>query len=371
MKTKNLNSNTHAPNNKNTKVAADPAVPYDEIKLGVDWHADHYRVSRMIDGTPPQPAQRFTPEAFLAFAQAQCHLAKKVYSCYEAGPGAYVLHRQLSQQGIKNYVIHPFDLDRQHKGVATDKTDSHNLALNLDRFLHGNDKAICPVYVPTPEEEQRRALARQREQLRKERHRLATIGRSLLLTQGWRRNTSWWKPALWTKLAAQLPGWLREQLEVWRGLIEAVEKSLQEATAKVEALAPQSRPAGLGPLTFAALLAEVCRWERFKKSRAVGGYTGLCGGVSSSGPHHMDLSITKAGNARLRRLLVELAWRMAIYQPEYAPVKKWRPVLLGPRTHARRKKQIIVAMGRQLAVDLWRWQTGRITPQQLGWVMRS
>ena len=75
-------------------MAAAETALYDEIKLGIDWHADHYRVSRMIDGTPPQPAQRFDPKAFLAFAQAQCGLAKKVYSCYEAGPGAYVLHRQ-------------------------------------------------------------------------------------------------------------------------------------------------------------------------------------------------------------------------------------------------------------------------------------
>jgi transposase len=371
MKTKNLNSNTHAQNNKSTKVAAEQAALYDQIKLGIDWHADHYRVSRMIDGTPPQPAQRFSPEAFLAFAQAQCQLAKKVYSCYEAGPGAYVLHRQLSQLGITNYVIHPFNLDRQHKGVATDKTDSHNLALNLDRFLHGNDKAICPVYVPTPQEEQRRALARQREQLRKERHRLATIGRSLLLTQGWRQNTSWWKPRLWPTLASRLPGWLQEQLERWRVLLEVVEKQLQELTAQVEALAPGHRPKGLGPLTFAALLAEVCRWDRFKKARAIGGYTGLCGGVSSSGPQHLDLSITKAGNARLRRLLVELAWRTVLDQPEYGPVKKWRSFLLGARTHARRKKQLIVALGRQLAVDLWRWQTGQTTPQKLGWVMNS
>jgi transposase len=154
-------------------------------------------------------------------------------------------------------------------------------------------------------------------------------------------------------------------------LLEAVEKQLQELTAKVEALAPQNRPVGLGPLTFAALLAEVCRWDRFKKGRALGGYTGLCGGVSSSGPHHLDLSITKAGNARLRRLLVELAWRTVFFQPEYGPVKKWRAVLLGLRTHARRKKQIIVALARQLAVDLWRWQTGQTTPQQLGWIMHS
>ena len=369
MKT-NVKINTHTKQNERTTISAGAQEPrYDEIKLGIDWHADHYRVSRMIDGTPPQAAQRFSPKAFLSFAQEQLKVGKKVYSCYEAGAGGYVLHRRLSELGIQNYVVHPVKLDRRHTGVATDKTDSHQLALDLDRFLHGNDKALCPVYVPTPPQEQRRALARQREQLRKERHRLGSIGRSLLLTQGWRESTTWWRDRRWESLSAELPAWLGEQLEVWRQLLQRVEEQLQGATAKVQANAPQNRPKGLGALGFALLIAEVCSWERFKKGRQVGGYTGLCGGVSSSGPHHLDLSITKTGNARFRRLLIELAWRMVIYQPDYAPVKKWRAILLGPRTHARRKKQLIVALSRQLAVDLWRWQTGQVGSEQLGWVM--
>ena len=323
----------------------------------------------MVDGTPPQAAQRFTPMAFLDFARKQLALAKKVYSCYEAGPGAYVLHRQLTQLGIVNYVVHPVNLDPQHKRAATDKTDSRQLALNLDRFLHGNDKAICPVYVPEPLEEQRRALARQREQLRKQRHRMASIGRSLLLTQGWREKTTWWKKPRWATLSAGLPDWLRQQLEIWRALLQAVEEQLVQLTQRVEANAPQVRPKGLGALTFAALLAELCRWERFKGPRHVGGYTGLCGAVSSSGPRHLDLSITKTGNSRVRRLLIELAWRLILYQPNYPPAKKYAPVLLGLRSHARRKKQLVVALARQLAVDLWRWQTNRATPEQLGWIM--
>jgi len=369
---KKVTTNTHTKIQKNTEASkAQEQRRYDEIKLGLDWHADHYRVSRMIDGTPPQPAQRFHPKDFLKFAQEQLTLAKKVYSCYEAGAGGYVLHRQLTALGITNYVAHPVKLDTRNRGVATDKTDSHQLALNLDRFLHGNDKALCSVYVPTPEQEQRRAVARQREQLRKQRHRMASMGRSLLLTQGWRESNGWWKPRYWEHLEPQLPGWLREPLEVWRELLDQVEKKLRTVTQKVEATAPSARPKGLGPLGFGLILAEVCSWDRFQKGRSVGGYTGLCGGVSSSGPHHLDLSITKSGNSRFRRLLIELAWDMVRYQRDYAPVKKYRSVLLGLRTHARRKKQLIVATARQLAVDLWRWQTGQVTPDELGWVMQQ
>jgi transposase len=273
--------------------------------------------------------------------------------------------------GVKNLVVHPVRLDERHTGVATDKTDCRNLVMNLDRYLHGNDKALCPVYVPTLQEEQRRISTRQREQLRKERHRLGSIGRSLLLTQGVRQKTTWWTPKAWEKLSPQLPDWLREQLEVWRELALKVQEQLESSSKKVEALAPKERPVGIGALGYALFEGEICSWTRFKKARCLGGYTGLCGGVSSSGPNHLDLSITKAGNKRIRRLLVQMAWRVVLFQPDYAPVKKWRDVLLGLRTHARRKKQLIVALARQLAVDLWRWQTGQVTPQELGWVMNE
>ena len=81
-------------------------------------------------------------------------------------------------------MVHPQKLDPQHKGVVTDKTDARELTLNLDRYLRGNLRAMSVVRVPTPAEEQRRALSRQREQLRRERQRLAAQGRSLCLTQG-------------------------------------------------------------------------------------------------------------------------------------------------------------------------------------------
>jgi transposase len=98
-------------------------------------------------------------------------------------------------------------------------------------------------------------------------------------------------------------------------------------------------------------------------------YTGLCGGVSNSGQSHCDLSITKAGNARVRWTLIELAWRRVLYQPQSQAVQRWKHVLLNPKAAARQKKRALVALDRQLAVDLWRWQTGKVTPEQLGWVM--
>ena len=347
----------------NTLVTSETQVRIHQLKLGVDWHADHLRVARMCDGCSPQPAQRFSPSAFLAFVHKQLTLADQVWVIYEAGPGGFHLHRHLTALGATVYVVHPQKLDPHHKGVVTDKTDARELALKLDRYVKGNSRAMSVVRVPSLEEEQRRALSRQREQLRRERQRLAAQGRSLCLTQGIRLKGEWWKAAL------TLPDWLEQRLAVWRRLIEAVQQQLEVLTRQVEALAPKERPKGLGPLTLGLLLAELCDWSRFTNRKQIGSYTGLCGGVSSSGQSHCDLSITKAGNARVRWALIELAWRMVIYQPQSRAVQRWRHAFFHPKAAGRQKKRALVALARQLAVDLWRWQTGRVTPQQLGWVM--
>jgi transposase len=108
-----------------------------QLKLGVDWHADQFRVVRMCDGQSPQPAQRFTPASFLPFVQKQLTLADQVYVVYEAGPGGFYLHRQLTAMGVTALVVHPQKLDPQYKGVVTNKTDARELILNLDRYLRG------------------------------------------------------------------------------------------------------------------------------------------------------------------------------------------------------------------------------------------
>src|SRR5437868_9798384 len=96
---------------------------YETIKVAIDWHVAQYRVVRIIDGSGPQPAQRFRPEEFLLWVKKQLALAREVYTCYEAGAGGYVLHRQLIELGVTNYVVAPRKLDRTHRGVVTDKTD--------------------------------------------------------------------------------------------------------------------------------------------------------------------------------------------------------------------------------------------------------
>ncbi|MGO8765301.1 MAG: transposase [Limisphaerales bacterium] len=114
---------------------------------------------------------------------------------------------------------------------------------------------------------------------------------------------------------------------------------------------------------------EVGDWNHFTNRRQVGSYTGLCGGVSSSGNSHHLLPITKHGNVRLRTAWVELAWRMILWQPDCKLVKKWQGVLGNVRATQAARKKAVVAIARQLAVDLWRWRTGRAQTTDLGWRM--
>ncbi len=128
-------------------------------------------------------------------------------------------------------------------------------------------------------------------------------------------------------MQVQLPAWLDERLEVFRRLLAVLTVELDAATAALEAAAPAVRPKGLGGLTYEVIEREVGDWGRFANRRQVASYTGLCGGVSASGQSHHLLSITKHGNVRLRTALVELAWRLVIWQRECKLVKKWWPVL--------------------------------------------
>jgi transposase len=112
---------------------------------------------------------------------------------------------------------------------------------------------------------------------------------------------------------------------------------------------------------------EVGNWYRFSSRRKVGSYTGLCPGECSSGNTRLQTCVTKHGNPRLRAALVEAAWRLVRFQPNYKPILKWRRILSkGALATGAARKKAIVAVARQLAVDLWRVRTGRCTPEQLG-----
>lgn len=342
---------------------------HDQILLGLDVHSEHIRMVRQVDGTQPQPAQRLHWDTVLDFAKKQLLLAKKVYAIYEAGAFGFGLCRRLKALGVECYVIHPVKLDPRHRRVQTDKTDARELTFKLARYLQGNTKEMAVVTVPTEEQENHRLRARHRRFLKKETLSLQAHGRGVLLFQGFRHVGRWWQDKQWQELSPKLCVQTRQSLEDCRTLIEQYEKLIKPLDQELTSKAPKELPVGMGALTYVLLQKEIFNWQRFKNRRQVGGFLGLGGGVSSSGPSHRDMSITKAGSAYLRTLLVELAWRMVRYQPNYTAVKKWNHILGSAQAHRRHRKRSVVALARQLAVDLWKWHTGQITAEALGWIV--
>lgn len=336
------------------------------IKLGIDVHQEFYVVVVQEGGANPKPAQRFGKEAFLSWAaRLKQQSWAEIYAVYEACGFGFGLQRALAALGIECQVVCPQKLDEQNKRVKTDGLDARALCLKLDRYVEGNREALATVRVPSEEEEQRRAIHRQREQLVKARKQLEAQGRSLMVNHGMEPVRSWWKER--TFAALPVPGWMKELLSHSQPILLALEEKIRALTVQLQAAAAPQQPRGLGKMTSVVIDREIGNWERFANRRQIGSYTGLCPGEYSSGNTRFQSCVTKHGNPRLRAALVELAWRLVRFQPNYKPVVKWRKVLekgaLG--TGAARKKAI-VAVARQLAVDLWRIRTGRLNPAQLG-----
>lgn len=349
--------------NTNTTIAKS----YARIKLGIDAHAKWYYVARQLDGATPQPVQKMDLDGLLHFVAKQQRLAREVHTCYEAGAFGYHLHRKLVAMGVRNLVVQPQDWDERGKGVKTDRIDALALCQRLDRYVRGNRKAFSVVRVPSEEEERERATSRQRQQLVRERQRLQAMGRSLLAMHGIHVTGKWWKGKTWNRIRSEAPDWVMERLEVFIRLIEPVEAGERQLTEAIrEAARDRKIPKGVGPLSFEVLRREVGDWSRFNNRREVSSYTGLCPREHSSGGKRRGGSVNKSGNPRVRAMLVEMVWRMIRWQPRYHALRKWMPVLGDASRSAAVRKKAIVAVARQLAVDLWRLFTGQTTAEKLG-----
>ena len=350
---------------KNYKIT--PTENYESIKLGIDAHAKWYYVARQLDGATPQPVQKMDIDGLLHFVAKQQGLAREVHTCYEAGAFGYYLHRKLDAMGVHNLVVQPQDWDERGKGVKTDRIDALALCQRLDRYVRGNRKAFSVVRVPSEEEERERAISRQRGQLVRERQRLQAMGRSLLAMHGIHVTGKWWKGKTWAMIRSEALAWVVERLKVYIRLIEPVEAEERKLTEAIQESALGNKiPKGVGPLSFEVLRREVGDWSRFNNRREVSSYTGLCPREHSSGGKRRGGSVNKSGNPRVRAMLVEMVWRMIRWQPGYHALRKWMPVLGDTKGSAAARKKAIVAVARQLAVDLWRLFTGQTTAEKLG-----
>jgi transposase len=371
------------------------------IKLGMDVGQKVVHVALQVDDAVPQPAQDIAPLDLPEFIARQLRRADRVIACYEAGCFGYGLQRQLTELGVECLVVAPQNWDDRHKNVRNDRADAKAMVVRLDRYVAGNTQAFSVVRIPTVDEELRRGRSRLRKRISTERHRFANLGKSLLLYHGVTVRWSWWKPnnsgevferakeALGPKRALAVLSELKyyhdkalefdrdlwvitAELKAWKAKVQKSKKAKEAESGDVLAveLPPMEsrlgdyRIVGIGELSWRLLCDEVMDWSRFNNRRQAASYSGLCGGVIGTGGKSMNLGVTKHGNRRLRALLVDLAWGMYRYQPSYRPIVKWNEVIGGRNRTA--AKKAIVAVARQLMVDLWRIETGRTTPEALG-----
>jgi len=356
--------NKTQPYNKKRKLNQPASGELEELVcLGIDQHAESLVVVEQVNACVPKAARKFTgSEEFFRWLEKRRKSARRVVVCYEAGPCGYWLCRKLWQLGIECIVVAPKKWAENGK-TKTDARDARVLCERLFQWVEGKRKVFTLVRVPSEKQERRRALSRNRERMIKERKRLAQSGRGIGLQYQMRLRGQWWKGSRWIELASSL----EELLGPIREVLLAIEKQIELLTRRLESFAApkESRPSGLGALSEAVIASEVGDYRRFENRRGPGAFFGVVPGEDSSGGRRKQLPITKTGSATVRRYLVEAVWRMTRFQPGWHCWKKWQTRY--EEAPKWRRNQIVVAMARQLIIDLWRLRTDRTTMEELGW----
>ena len=298
--------------------------------------------------------------------------------CFEAGRDGFWLHRVLSAHDIDTYVVEPTSIlvNRRAKRAKTDRLDAEGLLRVLAAYLGGDRQACSMVRVPTPEEEDAKRPHREREHLVQERTRFENRILALLATQGIRNRPSlrtWERDlaALRTGDGRPLPKLLSAEVDrLRRRLVLTMEliRELDAERAVALKVAPDDaacqkitllrRIRGIGE-NFAAVLVREVLYRPFANRKQLASYVGLTPMPYQSGSMDRDRRIGRAGNARARTTLVQLAWLWLRYQPDSA-LAEWFRNRVG--TVAGRTRRIaIVAMARKLLIALWRFaETGKL-----------
>jgi transposase len=334
------------------------------LKLGLDVDLKQITATNQCDHQHPKPAQSFSVARLVQWVRQKVQAGYTVWTVYESCGFGYTLHYQLVAAGAHSLVISPVRLHPQRRR-KNDRLDSRALCLRLSRYVEGQKDELPVIRVPTVAEQQRRELGRQRRFWNKQVRQLENHGRALRLEHELQTLPSGWAgPRKWKRLLPELSDFLRTHLEPLRAQIASAKAQLEHLGQQIEALLAQEKlPKGLGRLTLSLLDGEVCDWGRFKHRKAPGSYTGCCPSEHSSGPNVRQGSIDRHGNKHVRVLLIEAVWRLLRYQPLWHARRK---LIARMTTAAALKKKTVVALARQLAVDLWRWRTGRCSLADLG-----
>lgn len=300
---------------------------------------------------------------------------ERIVVAFEAGRDGFWLARWLRSRGIEAYVIHPTSIpvSREHRRAKTDRLDAELLMRAVLGWLRGEHKHCSMVAIPTLAEEDARRPNREHENLVGECTRIVSRMKATMVRHGIRtfnvklRKASERLEGLRSAEGVPLPPntlaelrrdmarrrFISEQIkEIEKMRLERLQRAPREAAHPM--LLMLAKILGIGVETADMLVHEVLS-RGLRDEKAVGRYAGMTGAPDESGSKRREKGMARAGNARVRRGMVQLAWRWLMFQSDSA-LAKW---FLARTADGRRdiRKTMIVALARKLLIALWRYVT--------------
>ena len=315
-----------------------------------------------------------------ASAERRGGMAVQVVVIQEAGLDGFWLHRLLEANGIESHVVDPASIavDRRHCRAKTDVIDGEMLLRTLMAWARGERRVCSMVRPPSPDEEDRRRLTRERGTLLKERTQHTNRIKGLLAGQGiadydpLRKDRLARLDALRTGDGRPLPERLKaeirreiERVDLVVSQMAVVERERDALVGMTSDPAPETAAAvlvrlkGIGPELGSLIWLEAL-YRGFSNRRQIAAYAGLAPSPWQSGGTDREQGISKSGNRRLRHALVELAWFWLRHQPASA-LSVWFRARVG-QGRGRIRRIAIVALARKLLVALWRYATQGVVP---------
>jgi transposase len=298
-----------------------------------------------------------------------------IITLQEAGLDGFWLHRVLQQNDIESHVVDPASIamPRRRRRAKTDRLDGETLLRALLAYKRGEPRVCAMVVAPSPEEEDRRRLCRERATLIAERITHVNRIKGLLFSQGisdyapLRRDRRSRLKTLRTGDGRELPWHLMAQIGRELDRIELLLEQVKAVEAERDALLAAARkPAseeaapdavtmllalkGMGA-NFAAVLWSEAFYRQFANRRQVAAYAGLAATPWQSGGIRHEQGVSKAGNPRLRTTMIQVAWLWTRHQPQSALTRWFK------ERSPQGRKRAIVAMARKLLVALWKYVT--------------
>lgn len=297
----------------------------------------------------------------------------------EAGLDGFWLHRALEKEGIESHVVDAASvaISRRRRRAKTDRIDGESLVRTLLAYKRGEPRVCAMVRVPTPEEEDRRRLCRELKSLIGERVRHANRVRGVLFAQGVadydprRPDRRVRLDALRTSDGRPLPRHLKAMIMRELDVLDLLDAQINQVRAERDALVMTEAEAdpgraivaslltlkGIGP-GFAGVLWSEGLFRHFDNRRQLAAYAGLAPTPWQSGSVNHEQGVSKAGNPRLRAILVEMAWLWLRHQSGSALARWYHDRVR--RSGGRMKKVAIVALARKLLVALWKYVTAGV-----------